>query len=132
MNDTQKILGQQFAALSTKLDDQFYANHHLRIKLLLALGNELAALPALQSTVAFCLESHNTVPSDRVVLATFHNLCHLREEVIHLRNFTETMFYDVLDRYPLWMEVKLRSMVREVSAIASRMARQLTFLTLHR
>lgn len=125
-------MGQHFAALSTELDDQFYANHLLRIKQLLALGNELAALPALQSTFDICLESHNTVPSDRVVLGTFHNLRHLREKVIHLRNFTETTFYEVLDRDPVWTEVKLRSMVREVSAIASSMARQLTFHTLHR
>lgn len=125
-------MGQHFAALSTELDDQFYVNHLLRIKQLLALGNELAALPALQSTFDICLESHNTVPSDRVVLGTFHNLRHLREKVIHLRNFTETTFYEVLDRDPVWTEVKLRSMVREVSAIASSMARQLTFHTLHR
>ena len=115
MNYIDGILAQDFAALS--IDDQFYVNHLFWIKQLLALETELAPLPALQSTVASCLKSHNTLPSDNVVLATFQNLRCLMEGVIHLRNLTETTFYEILDRNPHQTEMKLTSMVMEVSAI---------------
>lgn len=122
--DLERILGPHFRPLATKFDDQFYGNYLSRIKQLLALGNQLTPVPVLHNKVILCLQRHNATPVNSVViLALFHNFCLLQEYVLDLKNLTETVLYEALDKYPSQSEVELRSMMREVSPILVRVPR---------
>lgn len=116
-----RILGQNFVALSTNFDDQFYLQHMSRMKKLLALENNLTPLIVLKNKFSVCIKRHDTLPSDSVFTTICHNLCYLQIKVFQLRNSVEGIFYQVLDSEPDKTEAKLRSMMREVSIIVSTM-----------
>lgn len=114
----KRLLGQLYAGLSTKFEDEFYQNYTVRLKQLRALENHLTTLPILQSNILLALESHDSLPLDNALLRiTFQNMRCLQEEVVHVKNLTKTTFCEILDRYPSRAEAQLRSLVKEVSLV---------------
>lgn len=113
----KRLLGQPYAPLSLNFDDKFYQRYTIRLKQLLALQNHLTPLHTLQRNVFLALKMHDAIPANSGLLTTFQNMHCLQEEVVYMKNLTETTFCEILDRYPSRTEVQLRSMVKQVSTV---------------
>lgn len=93
-----------------------YAIHH-PTEAINGLENHLTLVPNLQSNVFLAFQSHDAFPIDNGVLITFKNLGYLQDDIILVKNMTQTTLYEFLDRYPSRTELQLTCIMKEVSLI---------------
>lgn len=113
----REIITQRFTILPTAFDESFYTKYVLRRKELLDLENELGLVPHLQHQFDICMNHHASLSSSSAITACFDNLMDLQHEVKKLKTSTETLLFEILDRYPDRAEVQLRLLVRKVRTI---------------
>lgn len=124
-NDNQNF--QNDEVLSTEFE-HLYGMYMFRMKGLLALENQLTPLSILRTNLALSMEAHNTLPANSAIAARIHDLCCWHRNVIQQKNLTAKTFHEFVDRFPHKTEVKLKSLMKEVRVMLSKIAMSSHFL----